>query len=409
MSFLSPEQQLLEIQRGAEQIYNEDELLAKLKVSYEKNIPLRIKFGADPSRPDLHLGHTVIMNKLKTFQNLGHHIIFIIGDFTAQIGDPTGRNKTRPQLTPEDVAANAQTYKEQLFKILDPDKTEVVYNSGWLNKIGPMDTIRLLANHTVQQMLARDDFSTRYANNVPIFLHEMLYPIMQGSDSVHLKADVELGGTDQTFNLLLAREMQKSVGQKPQIVLVMPILEGTDGVKKMSKSFDNYISLDDSSKDMFGKIMSISDKLMLRYYSLLSEKSQSDIQALERGMQDNSVHPMITKKELAQEIVSIYWGTEQGKAERDNFEKQFSKKETPEDLVVHELCLDKGQEVDMLKLCVDLGFTQSKGEARRILKQNGMKLGNQVLTSDKFTPDESQEVVFKVGKLRMVMLHLTLL
>ncbi len=269
---IKPEEQFAELKRGAVELLPEDEFLAKLKESYEKDEPLKVKFGADPSRPDIHLGHTVVLQKLRLLQDFGHTIYFLIGDFTAKIGDPTGKSKTRPLLTDEEVIENAKSYSQQIGKILDMDKTEIVFNNDWLSKLTPIDLVRIMGKVTVSSLLERDDFSKRYKNQEAIHMHEFMYPIMQGWDSVELKADLELGGTDQTFNLLMGRHLQKAQEQKPQCILTMPILEGTDGVQKMSKSLDNYISLEDTPTDMFGKLMSISDDLMARYYELLCRR-----------------------------------------------------------------------------------------------------------------------------------------
>lgn len=402
---VSPEEQLRELRLGVEEIISEEELLLKFKKSFDEQKPLIIKLGADPSRPDIHLGHTVIIQKLKLLQDFGHQIKFIIGDFTAMIGDPTGKTKTRPQLTKEEVLANAETYKEQIFKILDPEKTDIVYNSEWIDQLTPSDMIKLMSERTVQQLLARDDFTKRYHSQTPIFLHEFMYPVMQAYDSLVLKADLELGGTDQKFNLLLGREMQRQHGQRPQNVLLMPILEGLDGVQKMSKSLDNYISLSDTAKDMFGKTMSISDDLMIKYYKLLSRKGAQYVEELKNGLEDGSVHPMAAKKDLAEEITSHYYGDDVAKKERQAFDGFFSKKEIPDDLPEHCLLLAKQQEeMNLLDLSVQLGFSKSKGEARRILKQNGMKIDGKTIATEKFVFEKGGKYIFKQGRLRIVAL-----
>lgn len=296
---MSPEEQLERIAFGAADLISREELLKKLKKCQQEKKPLRVKFGADPNRPDIHLGHTVVINKLRTFQELGHHVLFLIGDFTAMIGDPSGKNQTRPILTPEEIAENAKTYAKQIFKILDPDKTEIVYNSKWLNPLTSVEFIKLSAKYTVARMLERDDFSKRYKGGVPIAIHEFLYPLTQGYDSVALHSDIELGGTDQTFNLLVGRDLQSHYGQEPQCVLTMPILEGLDGVQKMSKSLDNYISVVDSPKDMFGKTMRVSDELMFRFYQLLTDLSPQEVKNLQSRVEQGLQHPREVKVNLA--------------------------------------------------------------------------------------------------------------
>ena len=327
---VTPEEQMRELKRGTHEILPEEEMLKKLKKSYEQQKPLKIKFGADPSRPDIHLGHTVVLQKLRLLQDFGHEIYFLIGDYTAQIGDPTGKNKTRPILTEEDVRNNAKTYSEQVGKVLDMAKTNVVFNRDWLGKFSGLDLIQLMAKATVGAILQREDFSKRYTSGEAIYLHEAVYPVLQGFDSVHLKADLELGGTDQTFNLMMGRHLQNAYGQEAQCILTMPLIEGTDGVHKMSKSMDNYISLTESPTDMFGKLMSISDELMKKYWTLLSRRPSAEVDGILKGLADGSRHPMITKKDLAEEITGYYHGAAAGKDERDKFEARFSKKEVNE-------------------------------------------------------------------------------
>ncbi len=397
---ISPEKQLVEILRGTDEVLEEKELLGKLVKSHTEGKPLRIKFGADPSRPDLHLGHTVVLNKLRTFQELGHEIIFIIGDFTARIGDPTGRSKTRPEISLEEVQAYAKTYQTQVFKVLDPKKTQVVYNGEWLERLSPTQFIQLMASRTLQQLLAREDFSTRFTGQQPIFMHEFLYPMLQAYDSVHLRADVELGGTDQRFNLLLGRELQRQKGQRPQTVILMPLLEGLDGVQKMSKSYDNYIGVTEPAKDMFGKVMSISDALMLRYYELLSEKSTEQLAQLKAQLLAGTVHPMEAKKQLAEEITTRFWGSEAGQGERTYFEATFSKKQTPDEMEAHTVILDEQGRLDLLDFVVARGFAPSKGEARRALKQNGIKLDDVAITTEKVELKSGSSYVLRYGKLK---------
>lgn len=396
---LRPEEQLEQIKRGTEEIISEEDLLKKLQKSYDEGKPLRIKAGFDPTAPDLHLGHTVLIQKLKHFQDLGHQVIFLIGDFTGMIGDPTGKSETRKALTKEQVLSNAETYKEQVFKILDPAKTEVAFNSTWMEPMGSQDMIRLASQYTVARMLERDDFSKRYANNKPISIHEFLYPLVQGYDSVALKSDVELGGTDQKFNLLVGRDLQRAHGQSPQIALTMPILEGLDGVNKMSKSLNNYIGIAESPADMFGKMMSISDELMFRYYLLLSDKSLSEIADLKKAVADGTKHPMEAKKELAVEIIARFHSAKEAQDARDNFEKVFSNKENPEDMVEHSMTeADKLSDVIVL-----LNFAPSKSEAKRTAKAGGVYInGERTDDIEKTLP--KGEFVLKVGKRRFAKL-----
>jgi tyrosyl-tRNA synthetase len=396
----TPEEQLRELKRGAVEIIPEEQLLAKLKKSYEEDKPLRIKFGADPSRPDIHLGHTVIINKLKVLQDFGHDIYFLIGDFTAKIGDPTGKSKTRPILTDDEVKANARTYQEQIAKILDLNKTHVVFNDAWLSKLSPIEMIKLMATQTVSSMLERDDFTKRYKAQQPIYLHEFIYPMMQGYDSVELDADLELGGTDQTFNLMVGRDLQKhfSKNKNQQCILTMPILEGTDGVEKMSKSLDNYIALTDTPTDMFGKLMSISDDLMKRYYQLLSFRKVDEVEAIIKGLEDGSQHPMNAKKDLAQEITDFYHPGK-GKEERDKFEARFSKNKIPDDILTKDI---PAGELNLLPFLTEIEFIKSNGEGRRLIKQNALKVDGKAFKEDKLNLEAGSEYIIKLGKLRMV-------
>lgn len=399
---VSPEEQLRELKRGTHEILPEEELLKKLKKSYEQQKPLKIKFGADPSRPDIHLGHTVVLQKLRLLQDFGHEIYFLIGDYTAQIGDPTGKNKTRPILTEADVKENAKTYSEQVGKVLDMAKTNVVFNRDWLGKFSGLDLIQLMSKATVGAILQREDFSKRYNNGEAIYLHESVYPVLQGFDSVHLKADLELGGTDQTFNLMMGRHLQNAYGQEAQCILTMPLIEGTDGVHKMSKSMDNYISLTESATDMFGKLMSISDELMKKYWTLLSRRPAADIEGILRGLGDGSRHPMATKKDLAEEITGYYHGPAIGKEERDKFEARFSKKQISADDL--KLVERPAGSIALIEVMVSLGFTASNGEARRLLKQNAVKVDNLAHQAETLALARGQEVVLKVGKLNMIKL-----
>jgi tyrosyl-tRNA synthetase len=398
---ISAKEQMSELKRGTVDIIPEAELLKKLEKSFDKDEPLIIKFGADPSRPDIHLGHTVVLQKLKLLQDFGHEIHFLIGDFTAKIGDPTGKSKTRPILTDEEVIQNAKTYAQQVSKILDMEKTKIVFNSDWLKELSPIDMIKIMAKVTVSSILERDDFSKRYKAEEAIYMHEFVYPLMQGYDSVAMKADLELGGTDQTFNLLMGRHLQKAYEQEPQCILTMPILEGTDGVNKMSKSLDNYISLDDSPTDMFGKMMSISDDLMKRYYELLCRRSAGEVSQIIESISTGSKHPMDAKKELASEIVSYYHGDGQGDLERKKFEERFSKNKIPDDILTREVSAGEFAILDFLR---EVEFTKSNGEARRLMKQNAFKIDGKAYHSDTIVLESGKEYIFKLGKLRMAKL-----
>jgi tyrosyl-tRNA synthetase len=396
---VSPEDQLKELKRGAFEIIPEEELLKKLKKSYEKQKPLIIKFGADPSRPDIHLGHTVVLQKLRLLQDFGHEIYFLIGDYTAQIGDPTGKNKTRPILTAEEVKQYALTYQEQVGKVLDMSKTKVVYNNDWLGKFSGLDLIQLMAKSTVGAILQRDDFSKRYTNGEAIHLHETVYPLLQGFDSVHLKADLELGGTDQTFNLMMGRHLQHTYEMEAQCILTMPLIEGTDGVNKMSKSMDNYIALTDTPTNMFGKIMSISDELMRKYYLLLSRKPGVEVEAYVAGLTEGTIHPMEGKKNLASEITGYYHGEAAGKEERDKFEARFTKKQIPDD--IQTISKPVGV-INLLDLFLELELIKSKGDGRRLIQQNAVKVNFEGHAAETLNLEAGSEVILKIGKLRML-------
>lgn len=396
---VTPEEQLAELKRGAFEIIPEEEFLKKLKKSYETQKPLVVKLGADPSRPDIHLGHTVVLQKMRLLQDFGHEVCFLIGDYTAQIGDPSGKNKTRPILTEEDVRENAKTYQEQIGKILDMDKTRVVYNRDWLGKFSGLDLIQLMSRATVGAILQRDDFSKRFNNAEAIYLHEFIYPILQGYDSVHLKADIELGGSDQTFNLMMGRQLQHSFNQEAQVVLTMPLLEGTDGVNKMSKSLDNYIGLTDTPTNMFGKLMSISDELMKKYYLLLCRRPAAEVNNLIKGIEDGTLHPMTAKKDLAQEITSYYYGLDIAREEREKFEARFSKKQIPDDIMT----IEKGAgALNLLDLFVELNLVKSKSEGRRLIQQNAVKVNFENHSTEVLELNSGSEVILKIGKLRML-------
>ncbi len=385
-----------EIRRGSEELIQEQGLIDKLQTGRK----LRIKTGFDPTAPDLHLGHTVLLNKMRQFQQLGHTVIFLIGDFTGMIGDPSGKNSTRPPLSPEQIQINAQTYKEQVFKILDPETTEVRFNSEWMNELGAAGMIKLAAQYTVARMLERDDFKKRYANNQSIAVHEFLYPLAQGYDSVALKADVELGGTDQTFNLLVGRELQKNYGQTPQEILTMPLLEGLDGVNKMSKSLDNYIALDDPSDEMFGKIMSISDELMWRYFELLSFRPLIEIEKLRQQISDGR-NPRDVKFELAQELVARYHSKSKANQAQQNFIDRFAKGITPEDLDEYQIDLANGETIMIGYVLRSSGLVSSTSEAIRMIKQSAVKIDGEKVTDTSLELKSPFKAVFQVGKRKM--------
>ncbi|NOH97303.1 tyrosine--tRNA ligase [Vibrio sp. 99-70-13A1] len=384
----SIEAALAEIKRGVEELIPEDELIAKLK----EGRPLRIKLGADPTAPDIHLGHTVIFNKLRAFQELGHEVTFLIGDFTAMVGDPSGKNSTRPPLSREDVLKNAETYKEQVFKILDPAKTQIRFNSEWLSELGAEGMIRLASNQTVARMLERDDFKKRYAGGQPIAIHEFMYPLLQGHDSVALESDVELGGTDQKFNLLMGRELQKAAGQKPQAVLMMPLLVGLDGVKKMSKSAHNYIGISEAPSEMFGKIMSISDDLMWSYYELLSFRPLEEVAELKAGV-DAGKNPRDVKVLLAKEIIARFHSEADAEAAEQEFVNRFAKNQVPDDMPEFEF--ESG--LPIANVLKEAGLVNSTSDAMRMIKQGAAKLEGEKIEDNKFVP-EAGTAVYQVGK-----------
>jgi tyrosyl-tRNA synthetase len=392
-------EQMAIIKRGAVEVLLEKELEEKLEKSLQTGVPLKIKAGFDPTAPDLHLGHTVLLHKLRQFQQLGHEIYFLIGDFTGMIGDPTGKSETRKALTSDDVLRNAETYKEQVFKILDPSKTKVVFNSEWLSKLNATDMIGLAAKYTVARMLERDDFGKRYATQLPISIHEFLYPLIQGYDSVALQADVELGGTDQKFNLLVGRDLQREWGQRPQSVLTMPLLEGLDGVNKMSKSLNNYIGINDPADEIFGKIMSVTDELMIRYYELLSDLSLADLEKLKQGLKDRSVHPMEAKKQLGREIVARYHGAAVAQAAEEHFVSRFRDNQQPEEMTEFALAAD-GDKVLLCKLLATVGVVPSNSEGRRAIKQGGVKVNGEKVIDENLEIACVGEYILQVGKRR---------
>jgi len=410
---LKPEKQLEIIKRGAVEIIIEGGLLRKLKKSYKEKRPLKIKAGFDPTAPDIHLGHTVLLEKMRQFQELGHEVIFLIGDFTGMIGDPSGQSEMRKPLTKEKVLENARTYEEQIFKILNPEKTKIVFNSEWMSSMTADDMVRLAGRYTVARMLERDDFRERWASQNPISIHEFLYPLIQGYDSVVLKADVELGGTDQRFNLIVGRELQKEYGQEPQSLVLMPLLEGLDGVKKMSKSLGNYIGITEAPKEIFGKIMSVSDELMLRYYELLSHISTEEFNSLREGIKNGRIHPKKAKENLAFEIIERYWGKDEALKAKEEFERIFKEKGLPDEIPVKVIQASAELTLPALKISAtgkaninwlpqimkDTGLAKSTSEAIRLIKQGGVKLNDSAVTDpDKMlTPGE---YIIKVGKRR---------
>lgn len=381
---------LREIKRGTEEILVEEELVAKLK----ENRPLRIKLGADPTGADLHLGHTVILNKLRQFQDLGHEVIFLIGDFTATVGDPSGKNTTRPPLTRDDVLAHAKTYTDQVFKILDREKTRIEFNSTWLNELGAAGMIRLASQQTVARMLERDDFKKRYASGQGIAIHEFMYPLLQGYDSVALQSDVELGGTDQKFNLLMGRELQKAEGQKPQSVIMMPLLVGLDGVKKMSKSANNYIGVTDSPNEMFGKIMSITDDLMWNYFELLSFRPLAEISKFRADIAAEQVNPRDVKIALAKEIIARFHSDEDAESAHNDFTQRFSKNAIPDEMPEFTFAADEMAIANLLK---EAGLVSGTSEAMRMIKQGAVKIDGEKVADTKLVPTAGV-AVYQVGK-----------
>jgi len=394
----SIEEQIELIERGVEECISREELIEKLKKSEETGVPLKIKAGFDPTAPDLHIGHTVLLQKLKHFQDLGHDIYFLIGDFTGMIGDPTGKSETRKALTKQDVEQNAQTYKQQVFKILDPDKTRVVFNSEWLSKLDSFAMIKLASELTVARMLEREDFKVRFDTGKPISIHEFLYPLIQGYDSVALEADVELGGTDQKFNLLMGRDLQRSNSQKPQVVITMPLLEGLDGVNKMSKSLGNYIGITEPPSDIYGKVLSVSDDLMFRYYELLSDLSSDQITELKQKMEAGDIHPKEVKKQLARELTARFHSQEAADKAEAEFEKIFKKGGLPEDIPVK--TVSAGEAIWLPKLLVQLELVNSISDGRRMIKQNAVSIDGEKVTDGDTKIGPGGEYIIKVGKRR---------
>lgn len=393
------DEQLALIKKGVQEIIREEELKERLTRSLKTGKPLRVKAGFDPTAPDLHLGHTVLIHKLKHFQDLGHQVIFLIGDFTGLIGDPSGKSETRPPLTEEEVKANAATYERQIFKVLDPGRTIIDFNSRWMKQMSAQDLIRLAARHTVARMLERDDFHKRYASQIPIAIHEFLYPLIQAYDSVALKADVELGGTDQKFNLLVGRDIQREYGQEPQIVITLPLLEGLDGVQKMSKSLGNYVGIDEPPPIMFGKLMSLPDSLMLRYYELLSDISPDDLAKLARDLESGAKHPRDAKEELAREITARYHGAAAAEQAAREFVKVFREGGLPE--VIEEVVLAAATaNVWLPKVMVEAGLAGSTSEGRRLISQGGVQVDGEKITDINAEIQAGRTFLLQVGKRR---------
>ena len=440
--FKPVEEQMKLLRKGAVEIIQEEDLIKKLERSRKENKPLRVKAGFDPTAPDIHLGHTVLLRKMKHFQELGHEVIFLIGDFTGLIGDPTGRSATRPAMTREEINKNAETYKQQVFKILDPEKTVIDFNSRWLGELTSFEIIKLTSKYTVARILERDDFTKRFKAGLPIYVHELLYPLMQAYDSVALQADVELGGTDQKFNLLVGREIQQEYGQEPQVVLTMPLLEGLDGVEKMSKSLGNYVGINEPPEEMFGKLMSISDELMFRYYELLTDVETEQIESWKREAREGKLNPRDLKAQLARMIVADFWGEELARKAAEEFDRIFKHKDLPSEMEekVIELKAGGGTEpsasgeapgseqvaktagqvewqqpgptvptVGLVDVLVNLGIVPSRGEAKRLIRQGGVYLDGQRIDDIDYRLDGSKpEQILKIGKRKFYRLKFVL-
>ena len=405
MPMKSAQEQLDYLRRGAVEIISEGEAKAKFEKSLRSGVPLTVKVGFDPTAPDLHLGHAVLLRKMKHFQNLGHRVVFLIGDFTASIGDPTGRSKTRPPLSPEEIAANAETFKSQVFKILDSEKTIVDFNGRWLGKLSSSDWIRLCSRYTVARMLERDDFSKRMKSNQPISIHEILYPLAQAYDSVVLEADFEFGGTDQKFNLLVGRDIMREYGLEPQVVLTTPLLEGTDGVEKMSKSLDNYIGFTDAPEDMYGKVMSISDPLMFRYWELLTDVPQPEIERMKGETESGALHPMKVKGQLAFRLVQDFHGPEAARRASEHFARVHQRGETPEEMAILEINRDAN--LNLVDVLLRSRLASSKSDARRLIKAGAVTVnGEKVTDVTALIPREGSGFVIRCGKLRFCMVRM---
>ena len=398
---LTAREQLEIIKRGAVEVIVEADLLKKLERSVSTGKPLRIKAGFDPTAPDIHLGHTVLLNKMRQFQDLGHEVTFLIGDFTGMIGDPTGKSETRKHLSKEEVAENAKTYQTQIYKVLDPARTKIAFNSEWMSKVTAEGMIQLAAKHTVARMLEREDFRKRYQSELPISIHEFLYPLIQGYDSVMMKTDVELGGTDQKFNLLVGRELQKEYGQEPQCIVMMPLLEGLDGVQKMSKSLGNYIGISEPAREIFGKVMSVTDVLMLRYYELVSAVSLPELEKIKQDIASGSLHPMEAKKRLAAELADRFCGTGEGAKARLEFEKVFSKKDLPDDIPAVEIAWEGGT-MKLAKIMALARVAASNSEAKRLIQQGGVEIDQKPVKDENAELPATATFILRVGKKRFI-------
>ena len=399
MAFLPVDKQLELISRGTEEVIPLKDLRKKLEKSIKDNKPLTIKLGCDPSRPDLHIGHSVVLQKLRDFQDLGHQAVLVIGDFTAMIGDPSERNKTRPQLTLEEAKANAESYIEQSKVILDVKTLKVIFNSTWLNKMNFEDVIKMSSKYTVARMIERDDFTKRFESEIPISMHEFLYPLAQAMDSVEINADVELGGTDQKFNLLVGRDLQREYGQEPQSIITLPLLEGTDGIEKMSKSYDNYIAIDDSPEDMYGKIMSINDSMILKYYKLAVFADRDRIESVKLLLEDNSNNPRDIKRSLAKDLVARYYSEEKAKLAEAAFDQIFVKKDNPDNMPSYNL----SSEINLVDILLSEKLIVSKGEGKRLINQNAVKVDGKVCDDINQTISPSnKDIIVKVGKRRFL-------
>jgi tyrosyl-tRNA synthetase len=397
------EEQISYLKKGAVDVIRQEDLKAKLEKARKNDLPLIIKYGADPTAPDIHLGHTVVIRKLKAFQELGHTIVFLIGDFTGMIGDPSGKSATRPMLTREEILVNAETYKTQIFKILDEEKTVIRFNSEWMDKFGAADFVRLTSRITVKQILERDDFTKRMSEEKPIALHELLYPLVQGYDSVALGADVELGGTDQKFNLLMGRNLQREYAQEPQVIITTPLLKGLDGVKKMSKSLGNYIGIDEPANEMFGKVMSISDELMWEYYELLTDSGVDEINALRFRCESGAENPRDVKVDLAKSIIKDFHSEQAANEAEEEFNRRFVKKEIPDEIEERTVSRDNW---NLAELLTETNLAASKGEAKRLIEQGGVKLNGEKVSNAKAKIDLKGDILLQVGKRRFLRLRL---
>jgi tyrosyl-tRNA synthetase len=403
MAGMSAAEQYKILAENTAEIIVEEEFKKKLEKSVAENKPLRCKLGIDPSAPDLHLGHAVVLHKLRQFQELGHHVIIILGDFTGMVGDPTGRSETRKQLTVEEVMANARTYQDQIFNILDPERTELVFNSEWLAKLTFADVIKLASTLTVARMMEREDFSKRYAENIPISIHEFFYPLMQGYDSIAIRADIEFGATEQKFNLLMGRQLQREYGQEPQVAFTMPILVGTDGVQKMSKSLGNYIGITESPEEIYGKTMSIGDDLMPEYYRLATSVPSAEIESILDNLKNEKLHPRDAKMRLAREIVSLYHGDEAAAAAEERFKQVFQKGEMPAEMPDYAF---KGP-LNIINAMVDAKLAPTKSEARRLIQQNGVKIDGETVASIELELPTGLAAVLQVGKRKFARINIT--